>query len=111
MKGLRIIPILVILMVLVYLGVGFVEANQENVILTIGSHVTEPTRLGFVVMTSVLLGIILGAALASAQVFLLFFQNRSLRKQISRTDVTAETRAAAFPSDSSRPHSDDDFNP
>ncbi len=82
MKGLRIIPLLVILLVLVYFGVMFVEANQTLVTVSIWGKQTTPTRLGFVVMTSVLIGIFVGAALATAQVLLLFFQNRSLRKKL-----------------------------
>lgn len=86
MRALKIIPLLVILLLLVYFGVLFVEANPEQVILTLGTHQTNPTRLGFVVMTSVLLGILAGAVLAVGQVVLLSLQNRSLRKRI-RHDV------------------------
>ncbi len=99
MKGLRIIPLLAVLLFLVYLGVLFVEANQEQVILSLGTYQTQPTRLGFVVMTSVLLGVFLGALLASAQVVLLFLTNRSLRKRVARSESTMETRTGPSPSD------------
>ncbi len=87
MKALKVIPLLVVLLFLVYLGVLFVEANQTQVVITLGTHQTQPTRLGFVVMTSVLIGIFVGAFLASAQVVLLFLQNRSLRKRVGRGAV------------------------
>jgi preprotein translocase subunit SecY len=87
LRALKIIPLLVVLLFLVYLGVLFVEANQTEVTITLGSHKTQPTRLGFVVMTSVLIGIFAGAFLASAQVVLLFLQNRSLRKRVGRGAV------------------------
>jgi hypothetical protein len=105
MKPFRIIPLLVVLLILVYLGVMFVEANQEQVILTIGTHQTNPTRLGFVVMTSVLLGIFAGAILATGQIALLFFQNRSLRKRINRTE-SIEVTPLPDPE-----KTDDPFNP
>ncbi len=94
MRGLRIIPFLVVLLVLVYYGVGFVEANSEQVVLTIGPWSTAPTRLGFVVMTSTLLGVLVGATLASTQVVILYFQNRSLRKRVG-----VAQHAAPSPSD------------
>lgn len=97
MRSLRVIPFLAALLFLVYLGVMFVEANQEQVILTLGTYQTQPTRLGFVVMTSVLLGVFVGALLASAQVVLLFMTNRSLRKRMARSESTLETQTASLP--------------
>jgi hypothetical protein len=83
LKALRIIPFLVVLLVLVYFGVLFVEANQEMVVVTLGSYVTKPTRLGFVVMTSALLGLVLGGTLAVIQIIFLTLENRSLRKRLA----------------------------
>ncbi len=86
MRALRIIPLLVVLLFLVYLGVCFVEANQQAVTLSLGGYQTQPTRLGFVVMTSVLAGICVGAVLAVFQIALLAFQNRSLRKKLNKSE-------------------------
>ncbi|MBY0370125.1 LapA family protein [bacterium] len=82
MKALKIIPFLIIVLLLVYFGLLFVENNQDPVSLHFGARTTPSARLGFVVMTSVLVGIILGISLAAAQVGLLLFQNRSLRKRL-----------------------------
>lgn len=91
MRALRILPLLVVLLFLVYLGVSFVEANQTQVSLSLGSYQTKPTRLGFVVMSSVLVGIFIGAVLAAAQIFLLSLQNRALRKRVSKNSVGITT--------------------
>lgn len=90
MKALRIIPFMVVLLVLVYFGVFFVEANQELVIVTLGSYVTKPTRLGFVVMTSTLLGLLMGGGLAAAQIIFLSLQNRSLKKRLAANTPAAD---------------------
>lgn len=82
MRALRIIPFMVALLVLVYFGVFFVEANQEMVSVTLGSYVTKPTRLGFVIMTSSLLGLLVGGGLAATQILFLSLQNRALKKRL-----------------------------
>jgi uncharacterized integral membrane protein len=84
MKALRIIPVLLVLLVCVYLGVLFVEANQQSVVVALGNYRSEPTRMGFVIMTSALIGLLIGAALASVQSFFLYFQNRTLKRKLAQ---------------------------
>jgi len=82
MKALRIIPFFVVALLLSYFGLLFVEGNPTRVTLNFGSTQSPEARLGFVVMTSVLIGMILGVTLAAAQMSVLLFQNRSLRKRL-----------------------------
>ena len=83
MKGLKIIPWFVLLMVLSYAGVVFVEANRTEVVISFGSHQTGPTAVGFVVLTSVLCGMVAAGMMCSAEILLLFVKVGRLRRRLS----------------------------
>ena len=92
MKGLiKIIPMFIALIVLSFMGMLFVLANRDSVIINFGAKQTPPMALGLVVMTSMLLGMIVSGLLCSVEVLALFVQNKKLRKML------AQARAAAAP--------------
>ena len=84
MLALRIIPVLVLGLGFIYLGLLFIEGNPEPVIISLGRFSTPELRLGFVVMTCLTIGVIIGALLAGVQLALLVFQNRALRKNLNK---------------------------
>lgn len=88
MRGLKIIAVFVLLIGFTYLGVLFVEANREEVVLEIGKHRTGPTALGFVVMSSTLIGLVMGALLGSFEILSLLLQNQGLKKKLRRLEQT-----------------------
>jgi|GEM_PF-2905165 len=84
MRGLKTIGVFIALIGLTYLGVTFVEANREEVILEIGKYRHGPSALGFVVMSSVLIGLVLGALLGSFEILSLLMQNQALKKRLRK---------------------------
>ena len=56
MKALKIIPVFVVLIVSTYGGMLFVEANRSEVVIQFGSYQSPAAALGFVVLTSILIG-------------------------------------------------------
>ncbi len=82
MKGLRIIPMFAFLLVLTYLGVMFVQDNPADVAVRFGKSSTPSTALGFVILSSVLVGMILAGALCSIQLMVLYMQNQKLRRKV-----------------------------
>lgn len=95
MKGLKIIPVFIILMVLSYFGVMFVEANREPVILSFGSRATPATPLGFVVLTSVLAGMAIAGLLCSIEIAALFLMNLRLRRRIDGLQAANKATATS----------------
>jgi uncharacterized integral membrane protein len=83
MKGLKIIPLFVGLILLSYLGVSFVEANRTEVVIAFGNYQWPPTAVGFVVLTSALCGMILSGALCSIEILALFLRLSRLRRRLS----------------------------
>lgn len=81
MKGLKIIPIFVILLLCTYLGILFVEANRENVVVSFGKYQSTPMPLGLVVLSSVLVGMVAAGALCSIELVILLIQNHKLKKR------------------------------
>lgn len=84
MKGFKLIAGFSALILLSYMGVLFVEANREEVIVTLGTYQTAPAPLGFVVMTSVLVGMVIGGLLCSLELIYLFFRSQSLQRQLKK---------------------------
>ena len=82
MRGLKIIPVFVVLLLCTYVGILFVEANRDTVIVQFGSHQTPPTALGLVVLTSVLIGMLVSGTLCSIELLVLVMQNRKLRRRL-----------------------------
>ena len=94
MKGFKFIALFSALILLSYFGVLFVEANREEVIIAFGRYRTAPAALGFVVMTSVLIGMVLGALLCSLEILYLFFRSQSLQRKLNKYEKT-QAKAAA----------------
>ena len=78
MKGLKLIPLTAILVGLTYLGVWFVNANPTEVVIKLGMHETPPTPQGFVVLTSILLGMVIAGVFCSIELLALYMQNKKL---------------------------------
>lgn len=82
MKGLKIIPMFLVLIVLSYFGIGFVEANREHVVINFGGYQSHPTALGFTVLTSVLAGMLIAGFLCSIELLALTIQNKRLKNKL-----------------------------
>lgn len=90
MKALRIIPVFILLIVLTYVGVLFVEANRQEVVISFGTVQSPPTALGFVVLTSALLGMCLSGVLCSIELFALFIQFKRLKRKMHAHQIDTE---------------------
>lgn len=96
MKGLKIIPIFLVLIVLTYTGMLFVQANSDMVSVQLGGHTIGPMASGFMVLSSVFLGMVVCGLLCSVEMLGLYVQNRKLKKKLSQT-VTSNKAVAATP--------------
>lgn len=81
MRGLKIIPVFVILLLCTYLGILFVEANRENVVVSFGRYQSTAMPLGLVVLSSVLVGMVAAGALCSIELVILLLQNQKLKRR------------------------------
>lgn len=92
MKALRIIPLFIILIVCTYLGMLFVEANRQEVVISFGKYQSPATALGFVVLTCILLGMCVAGALCSIELFGLYVQFKRLKRRVQpREDEASVT--------------------
>lgn len=82
MKGLRIIPVFLFLIICTYGGTLFVKANSDEVIISLGSYNSPPTAIGFVVLTSILIGMIVCGFFCSIELMALYMQNRRLKRKL-----------------------------
>jgi uncharacterized integral membrane protein len=82
-KGLKIIPVFIVLLLCTYVGILFVEANRTPVTVTFGRYQSSSTALGLVVLTAILAGMIIAGTLCSIELIALSMQNRKLRRRIS----------------------------
>ena len=82
MKGLKIIPVFLVLLLCTYVGILFVEANRDTVVVQFGNFQSHPAAMGLVVLTSILLGMILAGALCSIELMVLVVHNRKLRRRL-----------------------------
>ncbi len=89
MRGLRIIPMFIGLIILSYFGMWFVDLNRNEVTLNIGPHTTQPTALGFVVLTSILLGMVVSGLFCSVEILALYMQNRRLKRKLPTSKAAA----------------------
>jgi len=83
MSSLKIIPVFFLFMVLTYLGIQFVEANRDDVVVTLGNWQSHPTSLGFVVITSCFCGMFFSATISLAELMRLYLQNNRLKRTIA----------------------------
>jgi|GEM_PF-1441759 len=84
MKGLKIIPVFLLLIGLTYIGMLFIEANRDEVIIRLGGWESPPTAQGFVVLTSALVGMVVAGALSLIELFALYWKNQHLKKELLR---------------------------
>ena len=89
MKGLKIIPLFLVLLVCTYVGILFVEANRDEVTVRFGAYQAGPAALGLVVLTSILLGMLVAGILCSFELMVLVMQNRRLRRKGPPTSMTS----------------------
>jgi len=94
MTGLKIIPAFFLLMVLTYFGIQFVEANRDEVMVTVGSWQSRPLALGFVVITSFFLGMVFSAALSISEVLRLHLNNHRMKRKIAELQNFANSSTA-----------------
>lgn len=90
MKGLKIIPMFLILIVLSYFGLWFVESNRTEVVIHLGTHETPPTPLGFAILTSILIGMLVAGLFCSVEMLALYIQNRKLKRLIPKPSENAD---------------------
>ena len=85
------------LIILAYVGLIFVEANREEVVIRFWNSQSHPTALGFVVLTSALIGMVFSSCLCSVEIIMLHLQNRKLKRRILalRPSAPAQTPSAA----------------
>lgn len=93
MKGLKIIPMFLVLMGLTYAGMLFVQSNSEEIIVKMGSYQTPSAPIGLVVMSSIFLGMVVCGVLCSVEMLGLYVQNRKLKKKIG--SLTMATKVTA----------------
>lgn len=93
MKGLKVIPIFLILIVLSYFGLLFVEANREEVVIHFFSYQSPPTPLGFVVLTSALVGMIFSGLLCTIEILALYVQNKNLKRKWFKNRIEPEKKS------------------
>ncbi len=83
MKGLRVIPMFLVLILFSYVGALFVEKNPDPVSINFLRFTTPPAKLGLVVLSSMMLGMIAAGLLCSIELLALFVQNKNLRRKIN----------------------------
>ncbi|NBW98470.1 LapA family protein [bacterium] len=83
MTGLKLIPAFFLLMVLTYFGIQFVEANREEVVVTIGAWQSRSIALGFVVISSFFIGMVFSAALSLTELLRLYIINHRLKRKLA----------------------------
>ena len=83
MKGLKIIPLFLLLMIFSYAGMRFVEANRIPVEIAFFKYKSEPTAVGLVVLTSVLVGMVICGFLCCIELLSLYMKNKMLRRKIA----------------------------
>lgn len=122
MKGLKIIPMFLVLILLSFVGALFVERNPDPVAINFFRFITPPAKLGLVVLSSMMLGMIVAGLLCSVELLALFVQNKNLRRKLNalRPQTPAPRpnppfKALAEPQQDKVSSSDDDntgsFNP
>lgn len=86
LKALRIIPLFVVLIVSTYLGMLFVEANRQEVVISFGNFQSPGAPLGFVVLTSILVGMCIAGLVCSVELFAIYVQFKRLQRKAKSND-------------------------
>ena len=90
MKGLKIIPMFAGLLFLSYLGVMFVRENPEEVLVQFWGWQSSSTALGFVILTSALVGMIVSGLLCSVELLVLYMQNQKLKRMVVSSEPSLQ---------------------
>jgi len=98
MKKFLVIPGIFAVLGLTYATTWFVELNKEQIVVQLGQQSsTEPTAIGFVVLTSIALGMLICGFLLGIEVFALMIQNRRLKRKVASLSVAPKTPRKADP--------------
>ena len=65
------------------MGIQFVEANRDEVMVTVGNWQSRPVALGFVVITSFFIGMVFSAALSLTELLRLYIINHRLKRKLA----------------------------
>ncbi|MCB0417765.1 MAG: LapA family protein [Bdellovibrionales bacterium] len=83
MRGLKIIPLFLVLIVFSYIGVIFVQNNPDEMVIRFFNHYeSPPLALGFIILTSALVGMVVAGILCVLELVVLYLQNKSLRRKL-----------------------------
>lgn len=94
MRGLKIIPLFLVLIVMSYIGVIFVQNNpDESVIRFFNQYESPPLPLGFIILTSALVGMLAAGILCVLELVVLYLQNKSLKRKL---DELGQNSTASF---------------
>lgn len=101
MKGLKIIPMFLVLIFFSFVGALFVENNPDTVSIHFFRYVTPPTKVGLVVLCSMMVGMVAAGLLCSVEMLALYMQNKKLRRKLdsARPQSTAVPRSPYRPID------------
>ncbi|MCB0403286.1 MAG: LapA family protein [Bdellovibrionales bacterium] len=101
MRGLKIIPLFLVLIVFSYIGVIFVQNNpDEMVIRFFNQYESPPLALGFIILTSALVGMVVAGILCVLELVVLYLQNKSLRRKLEELGQKTNTSFREVLSDS-----------
>ena len=103
MKGLKIIPMFLLLIGLTYAGMLFVQANSDMVSVQLGGYVVGPMATGFMVLSSVFCGMVFCGALCSVEMLGLYVQNRKLKKKLIASSTPSKPVATPAPQNLASP--------
>jgi uncharacterized membrane protein YciS (DUF1049 family) len=103
MKGLKIIPLFLVLIALTYSGMLFVHSNADEITVKLGDFTFPPTAVGFVVLTSIFVGMAICGVLCSIEMLALYVQNRRLKKKLVSLNNQSKAQTIPVPSDVTGP--------
>ena len=103
MKGLKIIPLFLVLIALTYSGMLFVHSNADEITVKLGDFTFPPTAVGFVVLTSIFVGMAICGVLCSIEMLALYVQNRRLKKKLVSLNNQNKAQTNTVPSDVTGP--------
>ncbi|MEZ4752227.1 MAG: LapA family protein [Bdellovibrionota bacterium] len=92
MRGLKIIPLFLVLIVFSYIGVIFVQNNPDEMVIRFFNHYeSPPLALGFIILTSALVGMVVAGILCVLELVVLYLQNKSLRRKLEELGQKTNT--------------------
>jgi uncharacterized integral membrane protein len=91
MKAIKLIVGFLSVSVLAYIGVIFILANQEVVAIKFFGVQTPEMPVGFVILTSTLLGMMISGLLCLYEIITLYVQNRAMRRKLGGAQSDIDT--------------------